>query len=426
MATHIIISESEYKHEAAVQDELSHLLGEEWIILSNPPRNRTVLQIDCIILGPRGLFVVELKNWESGTVADDVNPWTINGRIPKYKNGEKKNPVVQAHNAAREFKKKFVRAKEIKVWADAISLAGPLGVYIGYTSDIVKDIVRPIQEANLLISRRIEMGAGRNKEGCKPVSKIAAISLLEYFGLTTNHDVQSWIASAYCQRPQPRPQPATPPPLSKDADDGKPKLTSKPLGLYRSDLSDEQTKHRLNNAPIVRVTRPKIPRIIVKKTQGNSDNYMPPFETNPMFQKIPSALKSRHNRLNKKLRQVEREYLMRNHDSLVRQIELEDLNYDLCVNIPSLDLSGMSISDISFIEIFDSMTDLFIDGTDIKDISPVTHCKKICYIRMCYTKIGDISNLSNMKGLIIEVESEDRATKLKDSLHPRSTVLVIW
>jgi Nuclease-related domain len=219
MAYHIRVSESDFQHEAKAQDDLARILGNEWLILSNPQRTRTGAEIDCLVLGPRGLINIELKNWADNTVADDGGRWQFNGKDATYKskNGTQErlrpDPVKQAQNAARSFKEHFKAEHAISLWVDYCTLAGPLGIKLDYKDLKVKDIARPLQEAAGLLERRIERGKTDHKLGCVALTRENALAVLKHFSVDQKPDAQQWLMSAFRgPTPKSKPEPIKPPP----------------------------------------------------------------------------------------------------------------------------------------------------------------------------------------------------------------------
>jgi hypothetical protein len=203
MAYHIRVSESGFPQEAKAQDDLARMLGNEWLILSNPQRTRTGAEIDCLVLGPRGLINIELKNWADDTVANDGGRWQFNGKDATYKSKNatherlRPDPVKQAQNAARSFKEHFKAEYSVSLWVDYCTLAGPLGIKLDYKDLKVKDIARPLQEAVGLLERRIERGKTDHKLGCIPLTRENALAVLKHFSVDTKLDAQQWLKSAY-------------------------------------------------------------------------------------------------------------------------------------------------------------------------------------------------------------------------------------
>ena len=196
MAVHIRAGESQYAHERRAQDQLAGFLSDEWLLISNPPSNRTGAEIDTLIVGPRGAIVVELKDWPDGTTARDSGQWLVDGKAAEYrKGGRRPNPVQQANTAARDFGKFFRKETGARCRFDAVTLAGPPGVELVYEHDIVKEIARPLNEATELVECRVERGIQSEKLGCTPVRKTDIHKLLKWFGVEDLPEVQGWLGA---------------------------------------------------------------------------------------------------------------------------------------------------------------------------------------------------------------------------------------
>lgn len=219
MAYHIRVLESDYPQEAKAQDDLARILGNEWLILSNPQKTRTGAEIDCLVLGPRGLINIELKNWADNTVATDGGRWQFDGKDAAYadrrssKEKLRPDPVKQAQNAARSFKEHFKAEYSISLWVDYCTLAGPLGIKLAYKDLKVKDVARPLQEAVELLERRIERGKNNHLFGCLPLTRENALAVLKHLGIDQNPDAEKWLNSAFREPPaKSKPKPIKPPP----------------------------------------------------------------------------------------------------------------------------------------------------------------------------------------------------------------------
>ncbi|HEX7481977.1 MAG TPA: nuclease-related domain-containing protein, partial [Candidatus Bathyarchaeia archaeon] len=65
--------------EKQVSDLLSHSLGDDYYILNNLYLGKGGGDIDHIVLGPNGVFVLETKNW-SGTISCSGDEWQRSGK----------------------------------------------------------------------------------------------------------------------------------------------------------------------------------------------------------------------------------------------------------------------------------------------------------------------------------------------------------
>jgi len=199
MAVHVRIGESQYPQERRAQDKLARFISDEWLLVSNPPFNRTGAEIDVLIIGPRGVIVAELKDWPNGTVARDSGQWMVDGKPAVYRNRERRrpNPVQQANNAARDFGKFFRKEAGARCRIDAVTLASPEGLSLVYEHEFVRDIARPIDEANELIECRVARGKQSEKLGCTPVSRRDIEDLLRWFGMQDLPEVKAWLSNTY-------------------------------------------------------------------------------------------------------------------------------------------------------------------------------------------------------------------------------------
>jgi hypothetical protein len=90
--------------EPAAFEELCHLFGPEWLLLTNIPRRISGNEIDACLVGPRGIVVLELKHYLGAVHCPKIGPWVRDG-VPE----KSKRPDDQAELCAQKLKARMAK-----------------------------------------------------------------------------------------------------------------------------------------------------------------------------------------------------------------------------------------------------------------------------------------------------------------------------
>ena len=103
-------------NEAEAIEALREAFDDEWTLLTSIPRYSAGREIDALLLGPRGIVVLELK-YHSGTI---VVPFT--GAWTGFNDDKKETPLEQAEVASQILKSTLIREDPDlkKVWVDYV------------------------------------------------------------------------------------------------------------------------------------------------------------------------------------------------------------------------------------------------------------------------------------------------------------------
>lgn len=83
---------------------LATVFGNQWALLTNIPGYIAGREIDALLVGSRGVIVLELKNHRGSIQAKLSEPWTgISG------DDRERKPLYQAENAAKILKRELAR-----------------------------------------------------------------------------------------------------------------------------------------------------------------------------------------------------------------------------------------------------------------------------------------------------------------------------
>ncbi len=106
------------KGEDALRDHLREILTDEHTVLYNVPVEKG--DIDCIIIGPEGLYAIEAKNHKGViTYADSSWRQVKRGRNGSFYTGSLKNPSYQLVSNIKWLKGYLARCN-IKVWVNGL------------------------------------------------------------------------------------------------------------------------------------------------------------------------------------------------------------------------------------------------------------------------------------------------------------------
>ena len=92
--------------------------------------------------------------------------------------------------------------------------------------------------------------------------------------------------------------------------------------------------------------------------------------------------------------------------------------------LQDLDLSHTKVSDISPLAHLTALESLNLWDTQVSDIAPLAQLTMLRTLDLSHTEIGDIAALYAISGLIVYVESRNRATALRATLAAKSRVRV--
>ena len=92
--------------------------------------------------------------------------------------------------------------------------------------------------------------------------------------------------------------------------------------------------------------------------------------------------------------------------------------------LQSVNLSSTQVSDIFPLAHLTALQTLYLRGTQVSDISPLAQLNALRSLYLWGTQVSDIAALSSHSGLIVWVESDDRAKELRATLAAGSRVTV--
>lgn len=162
-----------HENEKPAIRALLEALSDDWALLSNLPQHVTGGETDTILLGPRGLFVVELKNHFGEISAPLTGPWK---GIPE-KEQRKGSPLEQATKAAQKIKDRLT-AKDpelARTYVDALVLMTNPNCSFSRHEDL-RDRVGLLSEASALVASRLSRFRARNYTSNLLVSAITILT----------------------------------------------------------------------------------------------------------------------------------------------------------------------------------------------------------------------------------------------------------